>query len=250
MLGQSLGNGAASPNGSFLRCRSATVALARQVVVGRGRPNVPNDQAASRVNGTPVDSNGGSNVLDASWTNQEIDISALADHNASVQLEWDLQSDGSTQLGGWNVDTVQILWVSVPCPPAAHFCTAAANSHAASGATMSFQGSTLVSQNDLELIAFDAPPLKTALFFYGQNAIAPVAFGNGFRCIANPFLRLPAIETSVFGDAVFLLDLNSLPSGGQISAGEVWNFQLWYRDPAGGGANYNSSDALGLTFCP
>jgi hypothetical protein len=84
----------------------------------------------------------------------------------------------------------------------------------------------------------------------GQSAIAPVPFGNGFRCIANPFFRLPAVETSVFGDALFLLDLNALPSGGQISAGEVWNFQLWYRDPAGGGANYNSSDALGLTFCP
>jgi hypothetical protein len=35
---------------------------------------------------------------------------------------------------------------------------------------------------------------------------------------------------------------------GGVAAGETWNFQLWYRDPNGGGANF--SDGLSSTFEP
>ena len=38
--------------------------------------------------------------------------------------------------------------------------------------------------------------------------------------------------------------------GGQIQAGATWNFQAWYRDPAGGPSGFNLSDGLGITFCP
>jgi hypothetical protein len=161
-----------------------------------------------------------------------------------------LQTDGTTQLGGWNIDDVEVLWISIPCPPAVSFCSSAPNSYDALGAKMSYVGSTLVAANDLEHTASGAPPEKTCLFFYGQTEIAPVAFGNGFRCIGNPIFRLPATQTSIFGDAGYHLDLNALPAGGEIHAGQVWSFQLWYRDPAAGGASFNSSDASSLTFCP
>ena len=36
----------------------------------------------------------------------------------------------------------------------------------------------------------------------------------------------------------------------QIDAGETWNFQFWYRDPSAGGAGFNFTDALSITFCP
>ena len=35
-----------------------------------------------------------------------------------------------------------------------------------------------------------------------------------------------------------------------VQAGDTHHFQLWYRDPAAGGANYNLTDALEITFCP
>jgi hypothetical protein len=53
----------------------------------------------------------------------------------------------------------------------------------------------------------------------------------------------------LFGDVTVALDLNSLPSGGQISAGQTWNFQVYFRDPAGGGAAFDASDGLRVPWC-
>jgi hypothetical protein len=39
-------------------------------------------------------------------------------------------------------------------------------------------------------------------------------------------------------------------ANGQLAAGGQWNFQAWYRDVAAGGAGFNSSDAVGVTFVP
>jgi len=46
-----------------------------------------------------------------------------------------------------------------------------------------------------------------------------------------------------------MIDFTQLPAGGQITSGSTWNFQAWYRDPAAGGAMFNTSDALRATFC-
>jgi hypothetical protein len=34
-----------------------------------------------------------------------------------------------------------------------------------------------------------------------------------------------------------------------VLTGETWNFQFWYRDKPFGGADYNFSDGLTVTFC-
>ena len=67
------------------------------------------DQAQVRVNGNIVWENpAGSNTLDTSWQDFEVDISAFADNNPSVQLEWRLITDGGLNLGGWNIDDIEI----------------------------------------------------------------------------------------------------------------------------------------------
>jgi hypothetical protein len=38
-------------------------------------------------------------------------------------------------------------------------------------------------------------------------------------------------------------------AAGQITAGSTWNFQFWFRDPVAGGASFNLSDGLEVTFC-
>jgi hypothetical protein len=136
-----------------------------------------------------------------------------------------------------------------PCAGPTTYCSAAPNSVNPGGALMASSGSTSITANNLVLQASGLPPNVTNLFFFGQNQTF-VAFGNGFRCVGAPFFRLSAVQANAFGDTAFNLDLTSLPQGVQVQAGESWNFENWYRDPAAGGANYNGSDGLNVIFCP
>lgn len=45
---------------------------------------------------------------DGSWTVRTIDISAIADGDASIWIRWRSDSDGSVAYGGWNIDDVTI----------------------------------------------------------------------------------------------------------------------------------------------
>ena len=136
------------------------------------------------------------------------------------------------------------------CPSESSFCLAGANSVSAFGAQASISGSQSIADNNLQLIVTSMPPNKLGLFFYGQDVTAFVPFGNGFRCVAGPFFRLPASTSNIFGDYVLEPDLANMPAGGQVSAGQSWGFQLWYRDPDAGGAFFNASDGILVPFCP
>ncbi|MBK7641911.1 MAG: hypothetical protein IPJ19_02500 [Planctomycetes bacterium] len=138
--------------------------------------------------------------------------------------------------------------LTVSCPSPTSVCLSSINSTGGE-ALMGYAGSNDISNNDLVLNAIGLPANKTGLFFFGQNQTL-VPFGNGWRCVGNPLYRLPATSSNMFGDLVWTLDLNTLPSGVQIHSGETWYFQAWYRDPAAGGAFYNASDALQVPWCP
>ena len=59
--------------------------------------------------------------------------------------------------------------------------------------------------------------------------------------------------TDTFGDAFYALDYSQPPlnsGNGTIVDGMEFNFQFWFRDPAGGGSNFNLSDGLNVVFCP
>ena len=133
------------------------------------------------------------------------------------------------------------------------YCSAAPNS-TGSGATMSSNGSTSVTANDLELVAQGTPPGSSGLFYYGANRIqAP--FGDGFRCVGGGSFRLqPPVQSDATGTASYAIDNTTGPpsSGtGQFTSTSSWNFQLWYRDPMGPGGNgFNLSDGLSAVFCP
>jgi len=130
------------------------------------------------------------------------------------------------------------------CAQAYSTCFTSPNS-VGPGALIGMYGSRSESANDFHLICTGLPPNGSGIFFYGQNeAFQP--FGNGYRCIGNPVIRLPIVNASQFGEVTF--DVN-LPST-QIDAGETWFFQYWYRNPAAGGAGFNLSDAVGVPFCP
>lgn len=129
-------------------------------------------------------------------------------------------------------------------PGTTTYCATAPNT-VGSGALMSSSGTTSVLQNNLVIVGSGAPANTFGLFYYGRAA-TQVAFGNGFRCIAGPVLRFSVQQASPSG--VFTRSLN-LPATA-IRAGEVWRFQLWYRNPAAGGAGFNLSNGLRALFAP
>ncbi|MFN8588989.1 MAG: M20/M25/M40 family metallo-hydrolase [Candidatus Eisenbacteria bacterium] len=91
--------------------------FARKLAVERSN-SLAWDYARVWVNNTKIwESASGTNTLDAAWTPQEFDISAIADGQKSVKIRWTLHSDGSVNYGGWNLDAVRITALK-PAPAA------------------------------------------------------------------------------------------------------------------------------------
>jgi hypothetical protein len=118
---------------------------------------------------------------------------------------------------------------------------------------MVWSGSTSVFANDLNMAAIGCPPSQFGIFYYGAGN-AQVPFGNGYRCVGPGgvgLFRFSPVSTGVLGVGIWNLDIQSPPStSGQITDFSTWTFQFWYRDPAAGGAYFNLSDGLEITFCP
>jgi hypothetical protein len=135
--------------------------------------------------------------------------------------------------------------LTITCQTPTNYCVTSPNS-VGPGATMSYAGPNFVTQNNFDLYAYGLPGNKLGVFFYGQNQ-TNVAYGNGRRCIASPFFRLPAQTSNGFGDLFFHLDLNALPAGGRSARADV---ELpAYPRPGAGGANFNATDGLSVFWC-
>lgn len=135
---------------------------------------------------------------------------------------------------------------------ATQYCSSTVNS-SGNAAYLVAVGSPVVAENDVRLVARFCPPGQLGLFLYGENRTS-VPFGDGVRCIAPVRRIYPAHVADASGTAVRDLDLNQTPfdaGPGEIQAGSTWNFQFWFRDPAGpGGSGFNASRAVQIQFCP
>ncbi|TDJ69339.1 MAG: hypothetical protein E2O39_11825 [Planctomycetota bacterium] len=164
-----------------------------------------------------------------------------------------------TITGDYDPTCASICWANVGCiwsavttlgcsnPIGTNYCLLVNNSTGAP-AIISGSGSDSVSANDLVLSATSVPD-QFGVFYYGP-AQTQVPFGNGFRCVDGVLNRLDIVMATA-NELTFALDNTSPPSaGGQITAGSTWNFQAWFRDPVAGGASFNLSDGLEVTFTP
>lgn len=98
--------------------------------------------------------------------------------------------------------------------------------------------------------ALDVPPVQFGLFAFGTNA-GSAPFGNGTLCIspaAGSVARSPVVVSDVNGRASLSFDFSSPSLGSTIAPGSTWVFQYLHRDPAGGGAGVNTTDAVAITF--
>lgn len=157
------------------------------------------------------------------------------------------------ELNGWGLS---ITSEATPVPPCAcqtqmsNFCSSTPNS-TGSAALLTSNLQCSVADNQLELVAAPVPN-STGLFFYGA-APTTVPFGNGLRCVAaggSGLFRLPVV-TAANNSLSHTLDLTNPPqASGTIAPGSTWFFQAWYRDAAAGGAQFDTSDGLQVTFIP
>lgn len=128
------------------------------------------------------------------------------------------------------------------------YCSANPNS---TGSPASIQSSGIPSftTNNFVLAALDLPSSSACVFFHGTGRLDPaVPFGNGLRCVGGTQQRLGTLVAN-FGAVIQFQDLTS-PAYASVQPGSVRRFQLLYRDPAAGGAQFNTTAALEVTFCP
>ncbi|MFT4543345.1 MAG: hypothetical protein ACI841_004771 [Planctomycetota bacterium] len=129
------------------------------------------------------------------------------------------------------------------------YCSSTANS-TGGAAVISASGSKSVTANDLVLSASPAPEGEFGIFYYGANQISS-AFGNGTRCVGGANLARYSVGTITGGALTHAADHTMPPYAAvAITSGSTWNFQAWFRDPSAGGAAFDLSDGLELTFQP
>jgi len=133
------------------------------------------------------------------------------------------------------------------------YCTASPNS-VGTGALIDHTGSASLAAADLVLVATELPPGQFLMFYYG-GAPASAPFGNGIRCVGWGGVGLFRLKPGASDDLGLVFkpfDYDAPPANGglgEVLPGDACDFQGWYRDPAGGGAQYNLTDALEIHFC-
>jgi len=127
------------------------------------------------------------------------------------------------------------------------------------GAVLWAAGTSSVAADDLALTAFNVPPGQFGIYFMGGGQIQ-LPFGDGLRCVGSGgrgiFRFLPprssgATGVLTLGPGIVAHTRASFAPAGQIDAGDTWNFQAWFRDPAGPcGSAFNLSNAVAVGFTP
>ncbi|MEM6675299.1 MAG: zinc-dependent metalloprotease family protein [Planctomycetota bacterium] len=177
---------------------------------------------------------------DFTFSTVQIPPSALHDE---AQLRFRADVDGPTER--WFVD--DILLDDNSCGGTTQYCIAAANSASSLGAQLSATGSTSIAANDLAFVTVSCPTLSFGIYFFG-DAQTQTFLGDGFLCVGGTQFRVATVQADLFGISNFAFDQTNLPPGSAIAAGDVLNFQLWYRDSIGSGVNL--SNGLEVEFCP
>lgn len=203
-----------------------------------------------------VATSGGGSAIRFVTNDSSGNFTVTASVPASVQCYSVMLADtsGDGYLDAWAGDVTTgdlfsgVSQCLVSCGGSVNFCTAVPNSTGLA-ARISQTGSRSIQANTFALNCKQLPPNSNALFYFG-SAQTSVPFGNGIRCVGGGLVRLnPPVTADAMGNAVRSVDLASAPVLGVITPGSTAYFQCWYRDPAAGGAAFNLSDGLSVTFC-
>ncbi len=136
------------------------------------------DQADIRVNNTLVWQNPSSaNLIDTAWVTHDLDITAQAAGNPSVQIRYRLTSDAGVEFGGWNIDDFRIYRVDPS--PGGFFAQYGAGCPGTGGVTPSLSGSGVpISNGSITVSVANGRPNGAGLLLVGLTQ-ASVNIGAG-----------------------------------------------------------------------
>lgn len=132
---------------------------------------------------------------------------------------------------------------------------------AGTGARVEDLGVASVSVDTLSLRVRGTTPSGTCVVVQASASVAPVAFGDGYRCVGGQLRRLfvrnasgGALQVPGVGDPT--LSQRSAAEGDVLQAGSTRTYQVFYRDsdplycPSPSGNTFNMSNGLRATWAP
>jgi len=185
-----------------------------------------------------------------------------------------IATSGSTYMvnvGGWSggevgtgvlsvVSTLGIPYCNgsggaCPCGnDAAQILPSGCTNSTSNAASLVAVGTPSVSNDSVLLAATGVVPSLPGVFFSGQNQVnggAGVAFGDGLRCAGFGAVRIQVTASDANGNAISTVEVSTSGQAynNEVSAGDVLNYQYWYREVASGGLCGNSHNLTnGLSF--
>jgi len=144
------------------------------------------------------------------------------------------------------------VWKVVPECSWDNYCSATTNSTGAA-ASLSVSGSLSLADNSLQLDVVNAPTDRFGYFLMSETRVFVPLFGGsqGNLCLGSPLIRFAAnpLDSGPSGEYHFSPDFNALPNQAMFQAGEVWNFQCWFRDQNPGNTS-NTTNGASVLICP
>ncbi len=177
-------------------------------------------------------------VMDRTWVPVDLDISALADGDSSVEVTFQLTTDAGLQVGGWTVDDLQV--VSLAAVVDSEFISYGVGTPGFGGLAPTLAGSgQAVPGGPVTLSITEARPNAAGALFIGTDQALLEAFGGDF--LINPILGFFLLVTDGSGE----LSLpGGIPNNPALSGFQV-TLQHWVVDPD---ATYGHAGGNGLMF--
>jgi len=170
-------------------------------------------------------------------------------HGLSFDARYVLVSSSQAGITGAPDTTVTGLYVAdfgLPCSTTG-YCTALPNSTGAP-ASIGAMGEASRELDNLVIAAVGMPDTAIALLYSGTTAIDPgTPFGNGLQCVGGTLVRR-SVQQAIGGVLIDAQHVTS-PSYADVHPGDTRYYQVLYRDPDAGGAGFNTTDAVAVTFC-
>lgn len=181
-----------------------------------------------------------------------IDLGIHPPSSNCVASFWDASGDGGLLLANSLLAVVEEDVVGTT------YCSPAVNNTTGIPGRIVAVGSTVASDNELTLRAFDLPQNEFGIFITSQTPGFIPMPGNsqGNLCVIGDIGRYNDVgqlqNSGVSGMFELALDLNQTPTGMgnmMVLAGQTWNFQTWHRDfITGQGPTSNFTDAVEILF--